>query len=302
MKKTVQFVTMIVMFLILNVGFASAECEDPETLVFSIIPTEESIQEVTIYKPLIDYLGRMTGKKIEVYVPILYENVIQGMTDKWIDVAILGPYSYVIANKRDSNIQVFATYIKKDRYLQEEGPGYRSVLITKKNSGFVSIKSLQDAVVGFTDQSSTSGNLIPRVVFSKFINAPVEEYFNNIIYTGGHDLSAMSVYDGKIDAAFVATHRLDNVIDRGIVKKEDFNYLWSSPVIPQDPFCYRKSLCPELKKNILDTFLTLHTQPTCSQFLININSNGFMKMESEDYDVIRKLTHKIKNAMPGVKF
>ena len=54
--------------------------------------------------------------------------------------------------------------------------------------------------------------------------------------------------EGKVDAAFVATHRFDNVIDRGHVKLDDFNVLWKSPVIPQDPFVYRSDLCPELKK------------------------------------------------------
>jgi len=294
MKNFAQLVFMIVIFLSLALGLSSAECEDPDTLVFSIIPTEESIQEVTIYNPVIDYLGRMTGKKIEFYVPISYENVIQGMADKWIDVAILGPYSYVIANNREPDIQVFATYIKNARHTQEEGSGYKSILITKKGSGFNSIKSLKGAVVGLTDPSSTSGDLVPRVVFPKIINEPLEKYFRNIVYTGGHDLSTIAVYDGKVDAVFVATHRLDNVIDRGIVKKQDFNYLWNSSVIPQDPFCYRDSLCPKLKKKILDTFLTLHTQPLCSQFLININSSGFVEMNSEDYDGIRELNQKMK--------
>ncbi|MDA3788370.1 MAG: phosphate/phosphite/phosphonate ABC transporter substrate-binding protein [Desulfobacula sp.] len=297
MKKFAQllFVLSIMMVALnLNTRQSSAGCEDPETLVFSIIPTEESIQELTIYKPVIDYLGRMTGTKIKFYVPIYYENVIQGMAKKWIDVAILGPYSYVIANKKEPDIQVFATYIKKAGYIQEEGPGYKSILITKKGSGYVSIKSLKGAIVGLTNLSSTSGYLIPRVLFAKYINMPFEKYFGKIVYTGGHDLSAMAIYDGRIDAAFVATHRFDNAINRGIIKKDDYNYLWSSPIIPQDPFCYRNALCPELKKKIIDTFLTLHTQSSCSQFLIDINAKGFVEMNSEDYDVIRELEQKIE--------
>ncbi len=294
MYNFARVVFLIMVILNLNIKFSNAECENPKTLVFSIIPTEESIQEVSIYKPVIEYLGRMTGKKIEFYVPVLYENVIEGMADQWIDVAILGPYSYVIANKKNPDIQVFATYKKKARHIQNYGAGYKSILITRKNSGYASIESLKGAVLGLTDPSSTSGDLIPKVVFSNFIDTPLEKYFSNIIYTGGHDLSAMAVFIRKIDAAFVATHRLDNVIERGIANKEDFHYLWSSPVIPQDPFCYRNSLCPELKKKILDTFLTLHTQPSCSEFLTNINSDKFVEMKSDDYDVIRELTDKIR--------
>lgn len=270
-------------------GGAFAECEDPETITFSIIPTEETIQELTIYKPVIDYLSEMTGKKVEFYMPTSYATVVEAMIGKWVDVAVHGPYSYVIANSKDPDIEVFATYAKKPGYIQEEGPGYKACLVTKKGSKFTSIDTLKGATIGLTDPASTSGNLVPRVVFTKEINMSLEKYFSKVIYTGGHDLSTMAVYEGKVDAAFVATHRFDNVIERGMVKKEDFNYLWFSPAIPQDPFTYRGSLCPELKKKIQETFLTLHEQPSAAAFLKNVNSNKFVKMTSADYDVIRDL-------------
>ena len=268
---------------------AGSGCEDPDSITFSIIPTEETIQELTIYKPVIDYLAKMTGKKVEFYMPTSYATVVEAMIGKWVDVAVHGPYSYVLANAKDPDIDVFATYAKKPGHIQEEGPGYKACLITRKGSGFDTIESLKGAVIGLTDPASTSGNLVPRVVFTKVINTSLESYFKKIVYTGGHDLSTIAVYDGKVDAAFVATHRFDNVIERGMVKKDDFNYLWFSPAVPQDPFCYRKSLCPELKKKIEETFLTLHTQPSCAAYLKNVNSNKFVKMTSADYDVIRDL-------------
>jgi phosphonate transport system substrate-binding protein len=289
MMTIVLCLSIFLSFSITGGVFAADECENPDTLTFSIIPTEETIQELTIYKPVIDYLAEKTGKKIEFYMPTSYATVVEAMIGKWVDVAVHGPYSYVIANSKDPDIQVFATYAKKPGYIQEEGPGYKAALITKKGSKFTSIDTLKGATLGLTDPASTSGNLVPRVVFTKEINMPLEEYFSKVIYTGGHDLSTMAVYEGKVDAAFVATHRFDNVIERGMVKKEDFNYLWFSPPIPQDPFTYRGSLCPELKKNIEETFLTLHEQPSCAAFLKNVNSNKFVKMTSADYDVIREL-------------
>ncbi len=289
MMTIVFCLSLFLSFSITGGALAADECENPDTLTFSIIPTEETIQELTIYKPVIDYLAEKTGKKIEFYMPTSYATVVEAMIGKWVDVAVHGPYSYVIANSKDPDIQVFATYAKKPGYIQEEGPGYKAALITKKGSKFTSIDTLKGATIGLTDPASTSGNLVPRVVFTKEIDMPLEKYFSKVIYTGGHDLSTMAVYEGKVDAAFVATHRFDNVIERGMVKKEDFNYLWFSPAIPQDPFTYRGSLCPELKKNIEETFLTLHEQPAAAAFLKNVNSNKFVKMTSADYDVIREL-------------
>ncbi len=270
-------------------ALAAAECEDPDTLTFSIIPTEETIQELSLYKPVIDYLSEMTGKKIEFYMPTSYASVIEAMLGGWVDIAVHGPYSYVIGNQKDPNIEVFATYAKRPGHLQEEGPGYKAALITRKGSGFTTIESLKGTVIGLTDPGSTSGNLVPRVVFTRKINSELEDYFKKVVYTGGHDLSTMAVYDGKVDAAFVATHRFDNVIDRGMVKLSDFNVLWSSPAIPQDPFTYRGTLCQGLKNKIAETFLTVHTQPAARKYLDNVKSNKFVRMTSEDYDVIRAL-------------
>ena len=280
---------LTIFFSAMLFGGAFAECENPDTLTFSIIPTEETIQELTIYKPVIDYLAKMTGKKVEFYMPTSYSTVVEALIGKWVDVAVLGPYSYVIANDKEPDVQVFATYAKKPGYIQEEGPGYKAALITRKDSKFSTIESLKGSVVGLTDPASTSGNLVPRVVFTKVIDQPLEDYFKKIVYTGGHDLSTMAVYEGKVDAAFVATHRFDNVIERGMVKKEDFNYLWYSPAVPQDPFVYRGGLCPELKEKIAQTFLTLQNEPSCKPFLENVKSNKFVEMTSADYDVIRDL-------------
>ncbi|MEC9369565.1 MAG: PhnD/SsuA/transferrin family substrate-binding protein, partial [Pseudomonadota bacterium] len=99
-----------------------------------------------------------------------------------------------------------------------------------------------------------------------------------------------AVSQGKVDAAFIATHRLDNAISKGDVKKEDFHIIWSSKPVPQDPFVYRGALCPELKAKIKDTFLGLSKDdPGEKKFLDNVKSNKFVPMASEDYDLIRDL-------------
>lgn len=273
-------------------GAASAQekCENPEALRFSIIPTEETMQELALYKPVIDILSKNTGKKIEFYMPTSYASVIEAMLGNWVDIAVHGPNSYVIGNEKSKNIEVFATYAKAKGTFQEEGPGYHAVLIARKDSKFKDIPSIKDSVVALADPASTSGNLMPRVEFAKEIGGgELEGYFSRVVYSGSHDKSAVAVSEGKADVAFVATHRLDNVIDRGLVKAEDFRVLWKSRLVPQDPFTYRGTLCEDLKAKIRDTFLNLHNEPDAKKFLENLSSVKFVPMKSEDYDLIRDL-------------
>lgn len=268
----------------------AAECENPDELTFAMIPTEESVAELELYKPVTDRLAEQTGKKVQFFMPTSYASVVEGMLGEFVDVAVLGPYSYVIASDKDENIKVFATYAKRAGHLQEEGPGYKAALVTKKGSKFTDIASLEGSTLGLVDPGSTSGNLFPRVVFSKEVGGDLDAYFGKVVYTGSHELSTVAVANGTVDAAFVATHRFDNVVNKGEVALEDFNVLWSSPAIPQDPFVYRDTLCDDIKEKIRGTFLGLSKDvPGEKAYLDNVKSDRFVEVSSEDYDVIREL-------------
>jgi phosphonate transport system substrate-binding protein len=206
-------------------------------------------------------------------------------------VAVLGPESYLIAKTQGAVIDVFATYSKKKDGVQEAGPGFKSILITKKGSKFTSLDSVKGSVMLLVDPASTSGNLIPESQFGgKVVKTPLKQYFGRVAFSGGHDLSTLAVFDGRADTAFVATHRFMNAIEasKGRMKVEDFNILWTSTLIPQDPFVYRSTLCPEVKAQIAQTFLGLDQTPEGKKYLDNVDSDRFVSMKDSDYDVIRE--------------
>ncbi len=274
-------------------AFAQPKCEDPKVLKFSLVPTQDSVRELTYYKPILDQLSKNTGKKIEFYMPTSYSSVIEALLGKWVDVAVLGPESYVIAKQQEPTVEVFGTYSRLKNGIQDAGPGYKAVLITKKGSKFSSIASLKGSVVALVDPASTSGGLVPEMVFPKQNNTPpLKEYFSKVVYSGGHDLGAIAVSEGKVDAAFVATHRFMETVNAGKVKQDDFNYLWFSPLLPQDPFVYRNTLCDELKTKIANTFLNVDQNEDGRKYLANVKSEKVVKMVDADYNVIRDVQKK----------
>lgn len=293
--KTLNCVTQVLMTascLALAASVAQAEdCKNPDQLVFSIIPTEETTQELGIYKPLLAALKEKTGKNIEFFMPTSYASVIEGMVNGWVHIGVHGPNSYVLAREKDPKLEVFATYTKVKGDFQEEGPGYRAVLVSRSDSKFDSIESLKGSVVGLADPASTSGNLMPRMVFGEVIGTgqDIEKYFSKVVYTGGHDQSGLAVKEGRVDSAFVATHRLDNVIARGLAAPEDYRVIWQSGIIPQDPLVYRTDLCEPILAAIRESFLTLHENPEAKSFFEGIKSTKYVAMQDSDYDIIRQL-------------
>ncbi|MFW6024155.1 MAG: phosphate/phosphite/phosphonate ABC transporter substrate-binding protein [Dichotomicrobium sp.] len=289
-RRLAFVLTTPVVAVALGTSAYAQDCENPGELTFAMVPTQETAAELELYQPVIDRLEKETGKDIEFFMPTSYASVVEGLLGQFIDVAVLGPYSYVIANSKDPNVEVFATYAKRPGHLQEEGPGYKAALVTKKGSEYETIESLEGTTLGLTDPGSTSGNLFPNVVFAPKVGGDLEEYFGRVVYTGSHELSTVAVAKGNVDAAFVATHRFDNVVNKGEVELDEFNILWKSPVIPQDPFVYRSTLCSDIKDSIRNTFLGLSKDnPGEKKFLDNVESNKFVEMTSADYDVIREL-------------
>lgn len=289
-KEIKTVVGGVLLASIASVGVANAqECKNPEALRFSMIPTEETTQELSLYQPLVKQLKEATGKNVEFYLPTSYASVVEAMLGGFVDIGMHGPYSYVIAQERDPDLRVVATYAKHKGHFQEEGPGYKAVLVARADSGFKSIEDIKGSVIGLTDPASTSGNLLPRVSFTKVIGSDLEDYFSRVVYTGGHDLSAVAVIEEQVDAAFVATHRLDNVIDRGLAKMDDYVVLWSSPVIPQDPFVVNGDLCGEIVDQIQNAFLSLSDSEDGRKYLENVNASRFVAMKDTDYDIIRDL-------------
>jgi phosphonate transport system substrate-binding protein len=271
-------------------GVAGAqECKNPDVIRFSMIPTEETTQELSLYQPLVNQIKAATGKNVEFFLPTSYASVVEAMLGGFVDLGMHGPYSYVIAQEKDPELKVIVTYAKHKGHFQEEGPGYKAVLVARADSGFKTVEDLKGSIIGLTDPASTSGNLLPRVSFTKVIGSELEDYFSRVAYTGSHDLSAVAVIEGQVDAAFVATHRLDNVIDRDLAKMEDYVVLWSSPVIPQDPFVVNGRLCPEMIDQIQNAFLTLGDSEDGRKYLENVNASKFVAMTDADYDIIRDL-------------
>ena len=274
-------------------AWAQPKCEDPRVLKFSLVPTQDSVRELTYYKPILDQLQKNTGKRIEFYMPTSYSSVVEALLGKWVDVAVLGPESYVIARKQEPTIEVFATYSRLKNGIQDAGPGYKSVLIPKKGSKFTDVASLKGGVLALVDPASTSGALVPEHVFPKATGTPaLKEYSSRVVFSGGHDLGAIAVSEGKVDAAFVASHRFMETVNAGKVKQDDFNFIWYSPLIPQDPFVYRNTLCDDLKKKIADTFLAVDQTEDGRKYLANVKSEKVVRMTDADYNVVRDVQKK----------
>lgn len=270
-------VTVILTMMALSVSSGFAQQKWPDQITFGVIPVASSRNMSDSFGNLVDHLEKELGIKVNLQVAGDYAGVITGMQHGHIDMAYLGPKSYVEAAKRAGG-EAVAVEVSSSGVA-----GYHGYIITKAGSGLKSLDDLKGKKWAFTDPHSTSGTLVPTVYFNE-IKLDPNTYFSKVIYSGSHEASILSVKAGKVDGS--STNDLD--FDRGLGKhwaKEDFNIIWTSDLIPGSPITVRKDLPSSLKMAIKGSMIAYNDK----EGLEKLKIAGYAPGDDKMYDGIREL-------------
>jgi phosphonate transport system substrate-binding protein len=279
-KKTLISLLIVVSTLLLLASTAFGTSNWPQKVKVGLIPTEGSADIIQRFKPLMDHLEKTLQIKVEPFSASDYAGIITAMAHKHIDFAYFGPKSYVEAAAR-ANAQALAIELDKSG-----ARGYYGVLITKKASG---IKTLDQALnngytFAFTDPNSTSGCLVPSVLFYRDLEKPPEKLFKEVSFSGSHGASILAVKNNKVDVAATNNIDLDRMAEKGAVAKDDFNYIWRSELIPGAPMCARKDLPESLKAAFTGALMSFNYD---TAGIKKIQNGGYAPVDDSTYDVVR---------------
>jgi len=226
-----------------------APAERAGTLVFASIPSEESTSLRQSYEPIIAMLEQETGATIEFQNATDYAAVIEGMRAGQIDIALLGPFSYVLAKRQDPGITPVAAVVDGPG----DQPGYRSYAITTPGSGITDLAGFAGHTVCFVDPNSTSGYLYPT---AGLIEAGVDPAADiTPVFAGGHDASALAVAGGQCEAGFAHDGMVDSqLVESGQLQPGQLTVVWRSEMIVGSPITVASDVDPQLRQVIADAF------------------------------------------------
>jgi len=172
--------------------------------------------------------------------------------------------------------------------------GYHGLLIAHKDSPYNSVddvlKNGKSINFGIGDPNSTSGFLIPTYyVFAK--NGVDHRTAFKTIRNASHGANIQAVLAKQVD---VATNNTEDMGKLESSKPELFNQLkvlWRSPLIPSDPFVWRKDLDPAVKAKVRDFVLGYaKTDPQEKATLkVIYNYGGFRASNNDQLIPIRQL-------------
>ena len=253
---------------------------DPNTLVFAFTPVEDPSIYEKLFQPFMGYLSQCVGKKTVFFAVQSNSAEIEAMRSGRLHIAAFstGPTNFAV------NIAGAVPFAIRGT---EKGPeGVSIQLIVRKDSPYKTITDLKGKKVAHTSPSSNSGNLAPRALFPGLGLTPDKDY--QVIFSGKHDQSILGVKSGDYDAAPVASDVLQHMIERGVVKADDFTILYTSEKFPTDSYAYAHDLEPKLAEKIKRCFFDYRIPPEMAK---GLGGDRFLPASyQKDWEVVRKVS------------
>ncbi|PSP81181.1 phosphate/phosphite/phosphonate ABC transporter substrate-binding protein [Halobacteriales archaeon QS_4_69_225] len=236
-----------------------SEWLDPDTLEFSLTPTEDPTVYEDTLQPLLDNIAEETGKEVNYASLNSYAAQVEAMRSERLHLAGFStgavPYAVNIANAVPFSIQI------------DGGGGsfgYRLWLVTQVDNP--DIGSLEDLAgdpmenVAHADPSSNSGNLAPRALFANEGVVPEEDY--EVSYSGGHQQSSLGVANGDYEAAPLCSTCFARVARDGQLDPTQLKAVYASEPFPTTSFSYVNTLHPDIQEGVRKAFLDFDYQDT----------------------------------------
>lgn len=231
------------------------------------------------------------GVPVQVFTPADYDGVIQGMLGGTIDMAWLGASGYAKIYLTDDK----AVEVRLTKENLNGSTGYYSIGFARKDSGITSIEDAKGKVFAFGEPNSTSGYLVPGAeLIAKY--GPLENYFKEVKFSGGHEQTIIGVNKGDFDAGVswadgvgnwedgYSTGAFRKAADAGLVDMNDVVEIWRSKLIPEGPMVVRAALPADVKDKVTALTADLwEKDPKCAYGVAQGDAKDFVPATHDMY-------------------
>lgn len=270
-------------------GAALAQGRDPAKLRVALLPDENASTLIQNAQPLKAYLESTLKKEIELIVTTDYSSMIEAMRFGRIEVAYFGPFSYVLAKSRATEIEPFAVGVERGL------PTYNSILIAQAGGPVKTIADVKGKPFAFGDQASTSSHLVPRAFLLGQGLEGDKDY--KVVHLGAHDAVARAVQAGQVPAGALSEPIYKSLVARNVIDPAKVVQIGLSPPIPNYPIVMQGNLAPALKAAIRSAFLDMKDKEVLKAFRVE----AFAPTDDKAYDVLRDTARVLKLDLAKMK-
>ena len=230
------------------------------------------------YQQLVDYLTETTGDQWELAVTMDYQETVQALCSGRLDMAYLGPFTYLRVHEACGATPVVRLNTKGSAI-------FRSLIMVRQDSPYRTLSDLEGTVFAFGSPLSTSSHLVPSLMLWDAGLKPGEDL--SCRYFGHHDRAARAVVMGTADACGVRDIVGERFAKRGL------RILARSEPIPNFPLVVRPSASPEFRKSLIEALMDRpENDPEIRKRMQGWDeelAGGFAPVSASDYLPVRRL-------------
>ncbi len=276
-----RFALSLFTLFCLCTGFATVNATEPAQppLILAVHPYLPSTEIQKRFAPLAEYLGKQLDRQVLVRVGRDYDQHIEAVGLNSVDIAFMGPASYVkLVARHDAKPLLARIEIKGKPILS----GY---IITRVDSALHNLTDLRGKRFAFVDPDSTMGTIVPRYVM-KQAGVGLKQ-LGAYQHLGGHKDVALGVLNGDFDAGAVKSEVYDELASRGL------RVLVKLPDVSEHLFVTRTDLPANQVTSLRLALLQLKNAPNGPAILraINKEMTAMVPVADADYNSLRKLQH-----------
>jgi len=264
--------------------FCSVGIHAEPLLKLGIHPYLSSTEIVRRFTPLAEYLSRELKRPVTLEIASSYATHIHNIGSDNLDIALLGPASYVLMTDEFGMRPLLAVFASNGTKT------FRGVIIAKKDSPITSLWQLKGKKFAFGDKASTMGHLLPRYMLLKK-GVDVSDLAGHA-FLSNQENACLGVLTGDFDAAAVKEEVFREYEHKGL------KAIAFSPEINDHVFVASAKLPQETVQALRKALMGLNNRPEGKQILSTIQKNlgAFAPAKDSEYDNLRGILSELKKS------
>lgn len=230
------------------------------------------------FQPLAELVGRSLGRPVRIEISLDYEEHIRRIGTGDVDIAYMGPASYVKLVEHYGEPALLA------RLEIKGSPYFHGVIFVRDDSPVRTLEELGGKRFAFGSATSTMGTLVPRHVLQQ-AGVTVGEHS----FLSNHDNIALGVLIGDFDAGSVKEETYSKYQPRGL------RSLMVTPSISEHLFVTSADVPVETVTEIRTILLRMGEDEEGLKALRSIKDtvSGLVSAKDADYDNLRRILREL---------
>lgn len=287
--------------VLLLAGPLCAQGEDPGTLTIGYSATmllsvdkNDAQAAVRVWaKTLIDDTGISVGSEAFVFHDL--PTLAQSIQDRRIDAVVLPALEYVKARETIPLVPAVIGTTRESAY-------YEYILLVRRSSDVEEIDRLRGKVL-LADQGA--GGDVSLMWLDTLLGEhglpEARAFFGTVKDVGKVSQAVLPVFFGQADACLVSHGSFETMTELNPQLNSEMVILARSPKFARGPVCLREDIYQKYGDVLLNTLLTMHTQPSGQQILDLFQSDRLVPWDPSHMESIVALMEEHERLKAGVK-